>query len=115
MKESERREIMKEYIQIVTTMESKESAEKMGNLLVENKLAACVQVSGPITSIYQWEDKMEQSQEYYCIIKTEKKRYSQIEHTIKKNHSYEVPEIIVLPILKGNPDYLNWISEIVTQ
>ena len=91
----------------------KEMAKKIGHHLVEDKLAACVQVSGPITSIYQWENKMEESQEWRCLIKTRKDLYPELEAAIRGNHPYDVPEIIALPLLTGSQDYLDWIDQVV--
>lgn len=104
---------MSEYVQVVTTTDSRESANQMAENLVGAKLAACVQVSGPITSVYQWKGKIERDEEYYCMIKTRKDLYPEVEKTIKELHSYDVPEIIALPILEGNPAYLDWITEVV--
>lgn len=103
---------MNEYIQITTTADNRELAVKIAGSLVEQKIAACAQVSGPITSIYEWKGKIENAQEWYCVIKTRKDLYRQVEENIKKMHSYEVPEIIALPIVAGNPAYLEWIDEV---
>lgn len=104
---------MKEYIQIVTTADSGELARQIAQSLVEKKIAACAQVSGPITSVYHWKNKIETSAEYYCVIKTRRDMYSKVEAAIKEMHSYTVPEIIALPILEGSGDYLAWIDEVV--
>jgi periplasmic divalent cation tolerance protein len=104
---------MSEYVQLTTTTGSKELAQKIAETLVGKKLAACVQISGPITSIYEWKGKIENEQEYYCVIKTRKNLYPEVEENIKTLHSYEVPEIIALPIIDGSPAYLDWITEVV--
>ena len=104
---------MSEYVQIITTTNSRESANQIAEKLVGEKLAACAQVSGPITSVYQWKGKIERDEEFYCVIKTRKDLYPEVEKTIKAVHSYEVPEIIALPILEGSPAYLDWITEVV--
>ncbi|UCH96485.1 MAG: divalent-cation tolerance protein CutA [Candidatus Aminicenantes bacterium] len=104
---------MSEFLQITTTTDSKELAMQIAEKLVEQKLAACVQVSGPITSIYEWKGKIENAQEWYCVIKTRKNLYPQVEESIKTLHPYEVPEIIALPILQGKKDYLDWITQVV--
>ncbi len=104
---------MSEYVQITTTTDSKELAQKIAETLVEKKLAACAQISGPITSIYEWKGKVENEEEWYCVIKTRKNLYQEVEENIKALHPYEVPEIIALPIVEGNKAYLAWINEVV--
>jgi len=104
---------MSEFIQITTTTDNEELAMKIAGKLVEKKIAACVQVSGPITSIYEWKGKIENTREWYCVIKTRKNLYQEVEEAIKALHTYEVPEIIALPILEGNKDYLDWITQVV--
>ena len=104
---------MSEFIQIITTTDSRELAMQIAENLVGKKLAACAQISGPITSIYQWKGKIENEEEWYCVIKTRKNLYPEVEESIKAQHPYEVPEIIALPIEEGNPDYLDWITEVV--
>ena len=102
---------MKSYIQISTTTETKEQAQKIAQYLVEQKLAACVQIIGPITSIYHWKKKLENTQEWLCLIKTRDDLYNKVESAIKNEHSYETPEIIAVPIVKGSKEYLQWIQE----
>ena len=104
---------MSEYIQITTTTPSRELAQQIAETLVEKKLAACVQVSGPITSTYEWKGKVENEEEWYCAIKTRKDLFREVEESIETLHSYEVPEIIALPILDGSPAYLAWINRVV--
>ena len=102
---------MKSYIQISTTTETKEQAQTIAQYLVDTKLAACVQISGPITSTYHWKGKVENSQEWLCLIKTRNDLFIKVEAAIKKMHPYETPEIIAVPIVKGSKEYLNWIDE----
>jgi periplasmic divalent cation tolerance protein len=103
-------EEMKTYIQISTTTETKEQAQKIARYLVEQKLAACVQISGPIESIYHWKGKVETSNEWLCLIKTREDLFDIVEAAIKKMHSYETPEIIAVQIIKGSKEYLNWLD-----
>jgi len=77
---------------------------------VKEKLAQCVQILGPIKSTYRWKKKIENAREWLCIIKTHKKNFKKIESKIKELHTYEVPEIIVIPIVEGSIDYLKWLS-----
>jgi periplasmic divalent cation tolerance protein len=78
--------------------------------LVEEQLAACVNIVPGITSIYAWEGKIESAQEHLLIIKTSKLNYQVIESFIKKHHPYQLPEIIAIPVERGLPEYLNWIE-----
>ena len=103
---------MSDYSITITTVGSKEAAMTIGKLLVENKLAACVQVF-PIQSIYFWQDKICHDDEVTLFIKSKTSLFPQIKTFIMENHSYELPEIIQLPITDGLPEYLNWIGDCV--
>jgi len=96
---------------VFVTCGSEEEALKIANALVEEHLAACVNLISPIRSIYRWEGKIWDEQEWLLIIKTEKKRFQELEEKVKSLHSYSVPEIISLPIVEGSSSYLNWIRE----
>jgi periplasmic divalent cation tolerance protein len=102
---------MSRYIQVVTTVDSKEDATRIAQHLVENQAAACVQVVGPMESTYRWEGALETNEEWRCLIKTEKRHFNAVRRLISAMHPYEVPEIISLPILQGSREYLGWISE----
>lgn len=101
---------MAEYLQVLTTAGSEEEAERLSSALVERRLAACVQVVGPISSRYRWQDKIEVAQEWICLAKTEASRYPELERTIRELHSYDEPEIVATPIVAGNSGYLEWIG-----
>ncbi|MBA3003041.1 MAG: divalent-cation tolerance protein CutA [Desulfurivibrio sp.] len=100
---------MNEYIQVSTTVGSEEEAGAIARLLVEKRLAACVQVLGPITSHYHWQGKIETAGEYLCLAKSRAALYSEIEAAIKAIHPYEVAEIISTPIIGGSKEYLAWL------
>ena len=100
---------MAPYVQVITTTEKKEDAEKIAFRLVERKIAACVQIAGPITSIYRWKGSIERAEEWQCIIASRKDLYDEIEKAIRSLHTYEVPEIIAMPIVAGSGDYLEWV------
>jgi periplasmic divalent cation tolerance protein len=102
---------MADYIQVVTTTGRKEDAETIARALVEGRLAACVQVLGPITSTYRWKGKIETSQEWQCWAKSRRQLYQQIEGAIRRLHPYEVPEILAVEIFAGSRDYLTWLDE----
>ncbi|MEO0162787.1 MAG: divalent-cation tolerance protein CutA [candidate division WOR-3 bacterium] len=100
------------YIQVFTTVEKKEDAEKIAKIVVEKRLAGCVQILGPIKSTYWWKGKIENAEEWLCIIKSKKELYPELEKTIREIHPYETPEIIAMPIIAGYEGYLKWLSEI---
>ncbi len=99
------------FIQVMTTTETRQQAQAIARRLVEDKLAACVQISQAIESTYLWKGRIECSQEFLCSIKTREDLFSQVEVVIKKMHPYETPEIIALPIAEGSKDYLQWLDE----
>ena len=102
---------MAEYIEVHTTIDSREGAQKIANDIVSKHLAACVQISGPITSTYWWQGKMEQAEEWVCTAKTRSELYNELELAIKEVHTYNVPEILAVAIVAGNADYLNWVTQ----
>lgn len=98
-------------VQMVTTTEKREDAEKIAGLLVQKRLAACVQIVGPILSIYRWKQNVESAQEWQCLIKTREELCADVEAAVKACHPYETPEIIALPIIAGSAEYLSWLRE----
>jgi len=101
--------MMGEYVQVITTIEKREDAEKIANALVEKRLAACVQILGPIVSTYWWKGNIERADEWLCIIKSKKDLYDVLEKSIKEIHPYETPEIFALSVVAGSKDYLKWL------
>jgi periplasmic divalent cation tolerance protein len=101
---------METFIQVMTTVEKKEEAEHIARSLVERRLAACVQILGPITSIYRWKGQVETAGEWLCLIKTREDCYGAVEEAIRSIHTYETPEIIATPITAGSHDYLDWLQ-----
>ena len=97
----------------MTTTETKEEAQKIAQYLVEQGLAACVQITGPMESTYRWKGKVETANEWLCLIKTREELYDKVETAIKKLHSYETPEIIAVPIIKSSSEYLNWLNDVL--
>ena len=106
---------MNKHYVIFISAGSKEEAEKISQGLVEDKLAFCVSSIPKMQSTYYWEDKIHVDEEFLLIVKTRADHYGSIERWVKKNHSYEVPEIIALPIQQGLPAYLsgidNWLEK----
>jgi periplasmic divalent cation tolerance protein len=99
-----------EFVQVYTTLEKKQDAERIAEVILEKRLAACVHIMGPISSSYWWEGSLETSTEYVLLAKTVGRLYEELEDAIKVNHHYLVPEIIALPIIEGNEKYLEWIN-----
>jgi len=102
---------MTEAIQVTTTTETRAQADSIAQALVEGRLAACVQITGPIQSVYRWQEKIERADEWLCSIKTRKTLFSEVEAAIRQLHPYQCPEILATPILAGSDAYLQWLSE----
>jgi periplasmic divalent cation tolerance protein len=100
---------MSDFIQVTTTASTKEEAARIATALLEQRLAACAQVAGPIESRYWWKGRIEQSTEWLCIVKTLRGKFPDVEAAIRANHSYEVPEIVAFPIELGSEPYLEWL------
>jgi periplasmic divalent cation tolerance protein len=106
---------MADYIQVVTTTQRKEDAQTIARALVEQRLAACVQVLGPITSTYRWEGQIVTGQEWQCWAKSRRGLYERIEEAIRRLHPYEVPEILAVEVFAGSRGYLAWLDkEVIT-
>ena len=101
---------MNEYIQVATTVATEEDSGGIARLLVEKRLAACVQVIGPMTSHYRWQGKTETTGEYLCLAKSRAALYPEIEAAIKAIHPYEIAEIVAVPIIAGSKEYLAWLA-----
>jgi periplasmic divalent cation tolerance protein len=102
-------EMMEGFIQVTTTTEKREDAERIAQALVEARLAACVQIVGPIASIYRWKGKIETAGEWLCLIKSREENYGTVEQAIRSLHPYETPEIMAVPVTAGSRDYLDWL------
>jgi periplasmic divalent cation tolerance protein len=97
---------------ILTTTSSKNEADLIASKLVAQKLAACVQINGPIESVYEWDGKLEKSQEWQLFIKTKKTLFQDIEKEIKALHSYDVPEIVSIDIENASKEYGDWVKSV---
>ncbi len=97
---------------ILITAPSPEEGQKIAEALIAEKLAACVNLVEKVTSIYWWQGKVERDTEALLIVKTKWALVDQLIARVKELHSYTVPEVIALPIERGNPDYLKWIDEV---
>ena len=96
--------------QVTTTWPDREAADRAAALLVGERLAACGQIEGPIDSTYRWEGAVERATEWYCHLKTTAARLPALRARLRELHPYQVPEIVALPILDGDPAYLAWIE-----
>ncbi|MFT3848836.1 MAG: divalent-cation tolerance protein CutA [Propionivibrio sp.] len=97
-------------ILVMTNLPDRAAAEKLAALVVEERLAACVNLLAPCTSIYQWKGSVEHAEEVPLLIKTTEERYASLEAAIRSAHPYETPEIVTIPITAGLPEYLAWVA-----
>ncbi|MGE5407904.1 MAG: divalent-cation tolerance protein CutA [Syntrophothermus sp.] len=102
---------MTECVQVLTTVPSEHVAERIAAALVDSRLAACVQVVGPIVSRYRWQGEIEEEREWQCLAKTTRRRYEALESAIRDLHPYDEPEIVATPIVAGSSGYLRWVEE----
>jgi periplasmic divalent cation tolerance protein len=103
-----------ETLLVLCNCPDRETALNMANHLVEQGLAACVNISGPVTSVYKWEGSLETTDEATLLIKTTQQRYTDLERELLSKHPYELPEIIAVPVERGFSGYLNWVKECTT-
>lgn len=101
---------MADVVQVTTTVESAEEAERIGRVLLDERLAACIQIQGPITSIYRWQGGVEQAAEWYCHVKTLRGHTDAVIARIRALHSYDTPEVIAVPLTAVLPAYAAWIA-----
>jgi periplasmic divalent cation tolerance protein len=99
---------------VLVTCRSGAQARRIARALIDQRLAACANIlENPVISIYRWKQRVESARESLVIIKTTRRRFRPLRRAVERLHSYEVPEIIALPILEGSRGYLDWISESV--
>ena len=100
---------MLSIIQVTTTCDDEQKAEALARALVERRLAACVQIDGPIKSVYRWNGKVEIGQEWRCTIKTKKEHLLELQHAIKSLHDYEVPQMLMTDLSVVEEAYGSWL------
>lgn len=98
------------YIIVMVTTPSKQEAEKIAQRLLDAELIACANIIGPVSSIFHWSGKVEKPEEYMTLMKSRRDLFEKLEEYVKKLHSYEVPEILALPIVEGSKAYLEWLE-----
>ena len=101
---------MTDKIVVLSTCASEEEARNIGRLLLDGRLAACVSVLPGIRSMYHWKGAIETSTECLLLIKTSREQFQGVSSAIKKAHSYELPEVLALPVLDGSEEYLEWLG-----
>ncbi len=106
---------MTDKVVVMVTAANRRQCRKIARHLVEAKLAACVNITQPVQSIYRWQGKLAEEKEFLLLIKSTRELFAEIKSEISKMHSYQTPEIICLPIIDGSPDYLQWVSDSVKQ
>ena len=102
---------MSNHIQVVTTTEQEKDALDIARSLVQQRLAACVQVVGPLSSTYRWGGEVQTAREWLCQVKTRRELYEAVEAAILQLHPYDVPEIVATEIVSASPTYLKWLDE----
>jgi periplasmic divalent cation tolerance protein len=100
--------------QVTTTLPDRTSADHIAAVLVEERLAACAQVAGPIESTYRWQGQVAHATEWYCHLKTSAARAAGLRDRLRALHPYDTPEIIAIPIVDGDPAYLRWVEASVS-
>ena len=105
---------MTDFIQITTAAGSRDEADRLATTLVDRRLAACVQIVGPVRSVYRWQGAIEHSEEWLCQIKTTSELFAAVEWAVREIHSYDCPEIVATPIIAGSAAYLQWLAEQVS-
>ena len=98
------------YIIIIITTAGREEAETIVQRLLEARLIACANIIGPVSSHFHWSGKMEKAEEYLILMKSRKDLFEKLSETVKALHSYEVPEILALPVVEGSKAYMDWLG-----
>ena len=99
-----------ETLLVITNLPNRDSASKLAHALIEKRLAACINILSPCRSVYRWQGKIEDAEEFPLLIKTTRDRYAALEAAIRAGHPYELPEIIAVPLNAGLPAYLDWVE-----
>jgi periplasmic divalent cation tolerance protein len=100
----------KTHIIVLVTAPNKEEAEKIAHSLLNERLIACANIIGPVHSLFWWQGKIDKAQEHLILMKTRKDLFSKLSEKVKSLHSYQVPEIIAIPIVEGFKPYMEWLE-----
>lgn len=106
---------MIEIVEVTTTVDSEQAATTLANQIISARLAACVQIDGPLLSIYRWQDNVCEAKEWRCTIKTLQSAAAQLVDFIDENHPYEVPEVLVISVRSASAPYAQWLAEQVDE
>ena len=98
------------YVIVIVTTASKQEAESIAQRLLRERLIACANIIGPVSSFFNWSGKMEKAEEYLILMKSREDLFEKLAENVTALHSYEVPELLVLPIVDGSKAYLNWLG-----
>ena len=101
---------MSPYVVVIMTAANREEAVKIVRSLLEERLIACANIVGPISSIFWWQGKIDEAREFLVFMKSHENHFERLSEKVAEIHSYEVPEIIALPIIKVSPPYLEWLN-----
>ncbi len=101
---------MSSYIVVFMTVSDEKEATKIIHSLLKDRLIACANIVGPVSSLFWWKGKIDKANEFLVIMKSRKNLFKKLSERVKELHSYEVPEVIALPVIEGLPSYLNWLS-----
>ncbi len=101
---------MSSYIVVFMTVPDKKEATKIAHSLLKERLIACANIVGPVSSLFWWKGKIDKASEFLVIMKSKKNLFKKLSERVKELHSYEVPEVIALPVIEGLPSYLNWLG-----
>lgn len=99
------------HLLVLTTCPDRDSARRLAEMLVTQRLAACVNIASGVESVYRWKDQIERSAELLLFIKTRADRYAAVEAAVRAHHPYELPEVLAVPVAKGLGAYLGWIDD----
>jgi periplasmic divalent cation tolerance protein len=95
---------------VLTNLPDRAAAERLADLLLEQRLAACVNILAPCRSVYRWKGAVQHDEEHPLLIKTTAERYPELEKALRAGHPYELPEIVAVPVERGLPAYLKWVA-----
>lgn len=98
------------YVIVMVTTASKQEAEKIAQHLLDKRLIACANIIGPVQSHFYWSGKLEKTEEYLILMKSRRNLFAKLSEVVKTLHSYEVPEILALPVVEGSKAYIDWLS-----